>query len=79
MPDVNERVIGWALVGIQVAMFVVLALLPWRAPTALSIAVAVPIAVIGGWLGVASFAALGNALTPTPVPITDAGLRTNGP
>lgn len=76
---VSKRGVGWLLVGIQVLVFVVLALLPWRSPTIASALLAVPFVVIGGWLGVWSFTTLGNALTPTPVPISGAGLRTWGP
>lgn len=75
----SKRAIGWLLVAVQVALYVVLALLPWRSPTAVSIALAIPFVVIGGWLGLAAFGALGSALTPTPVPIAGAGLRTHGP
>jgi protein-S-isoprenylcysteine O-methyltransferase Ste14 len=75
----DKRIIGWLLVATQVGVFVVLALLPWRSPSALSIALAIPFIVVGGWLGVTSFGTLGGALTPTPVPIAGAGLRTQGP
>jgi protein-S-isoprenylcysteine O-methyltransferase Ste14 len=70
---------GWLLVGIQVLVFVVLAVLPWRSPSPISTIAALPFLVIAGWLGISSFTTLGNALTPTPVPITGAGLRTWGP
>lgn len=76
---VNRTVIGWLLVAAQIAVFVVLAVLPWRSPSLLSIALALPFLVIGGWLGLASFTTLGGALTPTPVLIEGAGLRTWGP
>lgn len=76
---VNQRVIGWLLVAAQVAVFVVLALLPWRQPSTWSLLVAVPFLAVGGWLGISAFRTLGNALTPTPVPISGAGLRTFGP
>jgi len=75
----DKRIVGWLLVVMQVAVFVVLALLPWRLPSALSIVLAIPFVVVGGWMGLAAFGALGGALTPTPVPIAGAGLRTNGP
>lgn len=75
----NRRIVGWLLVAIQIVVFVVLALLPWRSPSPMSIIAALPFLVIGGWLGVSSFTTLGNALTPTPVPISGAGLRTWGP
>lgn len=75
----DRRIVGWLLVAAQVGVFVVLALLPWRSPNLLSVALAIPFVVIGGWLGLAAFGTLGNALTPTPVPIAGAGLRTGGP
>ncbi|MGA1147184.1 MAG: methyltransferase family protein [Candidatus Nanopelagicales bacterium] len=75
----NRHTVGWLLVAAQVALFVVLALLPWRTPSIASIVLAIPFVVLGGWLGVAAFHALGSALTPTPVPIDGAGLRTSGP
>ena len=74
----SQRAVGWLLVFFQFAVFVVLALLPWRSPGILSTLAALPFALIGVWLGVRSFMALGNALTPTPVPIPGAGLRTTG-
>ena len=76
---VNQRVIGWLLVAVQVVVFVVLALLPWREPSTWSVLAAVPLLAVGGWLGISTFRALGNAVTPTPVPIAGAGLRTSGP
>ena len=79
MVNVSQRAFGWLLVVLQVVVFVVLALLPWRLPSTLSIIAALPFALIGVWLGARSFIALGNALTPTPVPIAGAGLRTSGP
>jgi protein-S-isoprenylcysteine O-methyltransferase Ste14 len=75
----DRRIIGWLLVGVQVLVYVVLALLPWRTPSALSTVLAVPFVIAGGWLGLAAFGALGSALTPTPVPVAGAGLRTHGP
>ena len=75
----NQRAVGWLLVAMQIVVFVVLALLPWRQPTTWSVLAAVPFLAVGGWLGFSAFRTLGTALTPTPVPITGAGLRTNGP
>ena len=70
--------IGWSLVALQVALYVVLIMLPWRAPSALSIVAAIPPLILGVALAAVSFRALGSALTPTPVPIAGAGLRTTG-
>lgn len=75
----KHKTIGWFLVAIQIASYVVLALLPWRTPSFLSVALAIPFVVIGIWLGFTAFGALGTALTPTPVPVSGAGLRTHGP
>ena len=70
---------GWLLVGAQVILFVVLLLLPWRSPSVVSLASGALIVVGGVVLAVASMRTLGKALTPTPVPIEGAGLRTSGP
>lgn len=71
--------IGWLLVVLQFALLAVLVLLPWRAPTLLSLAIGVPLAAAGIVLGLSASRRLGRALTPTPVPIEGAGLRTDGP
>lgn len=78
VPRVRNKTIGWALVGVQIALYLVLIGLPWRTPTAASTVLAIPPLILGLGLGVASFRALGSALTPTPVPIPGAGLRTTG-
>ena len=70
--------VGWGLVALQVVCFVVLLLLPWRAPTPLSIALGLLVAAAGAVLGLAAFRRLGTALTPTFVLIRGAGLRTGG-
>jgi len=75
----SRKAIGWLLVAAQVFVIVVLAVLPWRTPSPISIVLAIPFVVLGGWLGLSAFGTLGNALTPTPVPISGAGLRTSGP
>lgn len=70
---------GWLLVGLQVVVFVVLLLLPWREPSVLGIVVGAVLAASGGVLAFVAMRTLGRALTPTPVPIEGAGLRTDGP
>ena len=70
--------IGWLLVVVQFVLLAVLVFLPWRAPTLLSLALGVPIAAAGVVLGLSASRRLGRALTPTPVPIAGAGLRTTG-
>jgi len=74
----THRTTGWLLVALQFALLAILVLLPWREPTLLSLAVGVPIAAAGVVLGLSASRRLGRALTPTPVPIEGAGLRTDG-
>jgi protein-S-isoprenylcysteine O-methyltransferase Ste14 len=69
---------GWVLVVVQFVLLAVLVFLPWRSPTLLSLAVGVPLAAAGILLGLLASRRLGSALTPTPVPIQGAGLRTDG-
>ena len=70
--------IGWLLVAVQFVLLIVLVLLPKRAPTLLSLAVGIPLIAAGVVLGLMASRRLGSALTPTPVPIEQAGLRTDG-
>jgi protein-S-isoprenylcysteine O-methyltransferase Ste14 len=70
--------VGWLLVVLQFLLLLVLILLPWRSPSALSIVVGLVTAVCGTLLGLVAGRHLGRALTPTPVPIAGAGLRTDG-
>ena len=70
--------IGWLLVVVQFVLLAILVFLPWRSPTLLSLALGVPIAAAGVVLGLSASRRLGRALTPTPVPIAGAGLRTTG-
>lgn len=75
----SRHVIGWLLVGCQAVLLVALVVVP-RSDTdiarvvlgALLIAAG---AVFGGMAGLR----LGSALTPTPVPLAGATLRTDGP
>ena len=75
----GRNAIGWLLVTVQVILFIVLLLLPWREPTVLSLVVGAALFIVGIALALASVRTLGKALTPTPVPIEGAGLRTTGP
>ncbi len=70
--------VGWLLVALQFVLLLVLILLPWRTPSVLSIVVGLALVVAGALLGLAAGRRLGRALTPTPVPIAGAGLRTDG-
>lgn len=81
MPDterMDRRAIGWLLVVIQFVLLIALVLLPRREPNLLALAIGVPVLAAGAVLGLLAGRHLGNALTPTPVPIADAGLRTDG-
>jgi len=73
-----QRVIGWALVALQFVLLVALVVAPRRDPSWPTSILGALIFLAGLILGVMAFRALGSALTPTPVPIADAGLRTNG-
>ncbi len=74
----NRGTVGWLLVVLQFVLLLVLILLPWRTPSALSIVLGLAIGVAGALLGLMAGRRLGRALTPTPVPIAGAGLRTTG-
>lgn len=70
---------GWLLVAVQFVLFAAVLFLPRRAQTSEWLLI------VGGVLAVAgvvvvglAFARLGRALTPTPVPLPGAGLRTDG-
>ena len=70
--------VGWSLVALQFVLLIALVLLPHRAPSLLSLAIGVPLVAAGIVLGLMAGRTLGRALTPTPVPIAQAGLRTDG-
>lgn len=75
----ERRTAGWLLVVLQFALLVGLVLLPRRSPTLLGLAAGVPLLAAGAVLGLRAMRRLGSALTPTPVPLAGAGLRTDGP
>jgi protein-S-isoprenylcysteine O-methyltransferase Ste14 len=74
----KRTTIGWTLVVLQFVLLVVLVLLPRRPPLPLPVVVGGLLVAAGVVLGLAAGRRLGAALTPTPVPITGAGLRTSG-
>lgn len=74
----HRTAIGWAWVGGQVVALGALVLLPWRLHGPLAVALGVVLVLAAAWFAVAAFRSLGSALTPTPVPISGAGLRTSG-
>jgi protein-S-isoprenylcysteine O-methyltransferase Ste14 len=74
----NRGILGWTLVAIQFMILIVVVLLPRTTPTLPRMAIGVPIIAAGVALGLTAMLHLGSALTPTPVPIQGAGLRTGG-
>lgn len=73
-----QRVVGWVLVAVQFLLLLALVLVPRREPSWPTSVLALVIFLLGATLGFIAFRALGSALTPTPVPIQRAGLRTTG-
>lgn len=70
---------GWLLVLLQAVLLVLLVAMP-RAPLSPArLTIGLVIIVLAGLLGAWSGMRLGSALTPTPVPIPGAALRTDGP
>ena len=74
----KRSTVGWLLVTLQFVLLLVLVLLPHRSPSVASLVVGVLLGVAGVVLALAASRTLGAALTPTPVPISGAGLRTDG-
>ena len=77
----NDRVIGWIFVAIQIAFLSALVLLPsadhWPTPSWLRTA-ALVVTAFGWILIVAAAVGLGRSLTPSPVPGKSGQLRTTG-
>lgn len=74
----SRGTIGWTLVVVQFGLLAVLVLLPRREASLVAVAAGLALVVAGAVLGLAASRRLGRALTPTPVPIAGAGLRTGG-
>lgn len=74
----HRGTLGWTLVTIQFVLLIAVVLLPRTTPTLPRMAIGVPIIAAGVALGLIAMLHLGSALTPTPVPIEGAGLRTGG-
>jgi protein-S-isoprenylcysteine O-methyltransferase Ste14 len=73
-----QQRLGWVLVVVQFLLLIALVLMPWRTPTAISVALGGLLIGAGVALGMIAFRQLGRALTPNPVPLPGAGLRTDG-
>ena len=74
----STRTAGWLWVAGQFTALGVLLFLPWRTPNPLLLSIGAVVALGGGFLGLATSRALGDAFTPSPVPIAGSGLRTTG-
>ena len=74
----STRTAGWLWVAGQFTALGVLLFLPWRTPNPLLLSIGAVVARGGGFLGLATSRALGDAFTPSPVPIAGSGLRTTG-
>lgn len=74
----NVRVVGWLLVALQFALLAALVFLPWNPHGPIWVTLGGLTIIAAAVLGVSAFANLGNALTPTPVPLDGISLRTKG-
>jgi protein-S-isoprenylcysteine O-methyltransferase Ste14 len=74
-----QRIAGWLLVILQAALLVALVLVPRTDATPVRMIPGIVLIAAGAVLGVRAGRRLAGALTPTPVPITGATLRTDGP
>lgn len=74
----SRTAIGWSWVGGQVVVIAAAFLVPWRSHGAIALVLGFLVVGAGVVLGIAALRSLGPALTPTPVPVRGAGLRTTG-
>lgn len=74
----KQTAFGWLLVCVQIFIFFIFILLPWREPSAFSLILGLILAIGGIAVAVITFRSLGDALTATPVPRAGAALRTQG-
>lgn len=65
--------------AVQAVLLVLLVLLPHRPITGLALVAGLVLVAAGAAVLLVAFRVLGRALTPTPVPVAGAGLRTDGP
>jgi len=81
-PHDRNRIIGWSLVGMQVALLVAFIAAPKRrnllSPPDVLDVLGIVLMVAGLVLVLIALLSLGAALTPTPVPQESAALRTSG-
>lgn len=77
----DRRSLGWASVGAQIALLLLIVMLPsrddWPTPGWVTV-LGVVVSAIGVVIGVVASLRLGSALTPTPVPSSRGELTTTG-
>lgn len=71
--------VGWLLVLLQAVLLVLLVVVPRASITPARLITGLVIIALAGAVGAWSGMRLGSALTPTPVPVPGAALRTDGP
>lgn len=76
---VTQSARGWTLVAVQGVLLVLLVVLPHRSPSVPAVVAGLVLIAAGAAVLLVAFRVLGRALTPTPVPVAGAGLRTDGP
>lgn len=74
----KRTTVGWLWVLGQVVIAVLFAVSPWSGHGGVAIVVGVVLVLLGGVIGALAMRALGDALTPTPVPRESSTLRTDG-
>lgn len=75
----SRHTLGWLLVGVQAVLLVALVLVPHGQTGVARIILGALLITAGVAFGGAAGFRLGSALTPTPVPVPGATLRTDGP
>ena len=75
----SRSTLGWVLVVLQFALLWLVIAVPHRTPTVPSTVLGVLLVAAGVATALRASRVLGDAFTPTPVPIPGAGLRTDGP
>ena len=74
----SRTALGWSWVAGQGVLLATLLAFPWQVHGVAALTIGLIILAAGVALAVAAFRTLGSALTPTPVPVADAGLRMTG-
>ncbi len=75
----TRHAVGWTLVAIQGLLLVALVIAPHTDTNIARVAVGALLIAAGAVIGTRAGLRLGPALTPTPVPLAGASLRTDGP